>query len=204
MKEATTEDVIQQLAGLLIEAPGETLPAVLIATDTADQYAIVQGPLGPLYVTWSREGVSGCVPVAVVGDRAEFEKQARRPVFAVDAPPQPIGSEIERALRSGKLRRLPVDLSGVTDFQRAVLTKTAEIPPGEVRPYGWVAREIGRPRAVRAVGTALARNPVPVLIPCHRVVRSDGQIGHYAYGAAMKRELLVAEGVDVDRLSVRN
>jgi O-6-methylguanine DNA methyltransferase len=63
-----------------------------------------------------------------------------------------------------------------------------------------VAREIGRPKAVRAVGSALGRNPVPVLIPCHRVVRSDGQIGNYGLGVPMKRALLSAEGVDLDRL----
>jgi len=69
-----------------------------------------------------------------------------------------------------------------------------------VRPYGWVAREIGRPRAVRAVGSALGRNPVPVLIPCHRVVRSDGHLGNYGLGVPMKRTLLDAEGVDIARL----
>ena len=68
-----------------------------------------------------------------------------------------------------------------------MLTKTLEIPSGEVRPYGWVAREIGRPKAVRAVGSALGRNPVPVLIPCHRVVRSDGHVGNYGLGVPMKR-----------------
>ena len=104
------------------------------------------------------------------------------------------------ALRSGRATSLRYDLSGLTPFERAVLIKTLEIPSGEVRPYGWVAREIGRPRAVRAVGSALGRNPVPVLIPCHRVVRSDGRIGNYGLGVPMKRTLLSAEGVDIDRL----
>ena len=64
----------------------------------------------------------------------------------------------------------------------AVWTKALEIPRGEVRPYGWIAAEIGKPRAVRAVGTALAHNPVPLVVPCHRVVRSDGLIGQYSMG----------------------
>ena len=85
------------------------------------------------------------------------------------------------------------DLSGLSPFERAVLTKTLEIPLGEVRPYGWVAREIGRPRAVRAVGSALGRNPVPVLIPCHRVVRSDGALSGYRWGVRRKRTLLERE-----------
>jgi O-6-methylguanine DNA methyltransferase len=98
------------------------------------------------------------------------------------------------------LGRLPVDLQALTPFQQAVLRKTAEIPPGEVRPYGWIAREIGRPGAVRAVGSALSRNPIPVLIPCHRVSRSDGTIGRYAYGPEMKRDLLRHEGLDPDEV----
>jgi O-6-methylguanine DNA methyltransferase len=79
--------------------------------------------------------------------------------------------------------------------------KALEIPRGEVRPYGWIAAEIGRPRAVRAVGTALAHNPVPLVVPCHRVVRSDGSIGQYSLGGpAAKRTVLAAEGLDPDEL----
>jgi O-6-methylguanine DNA methyltransferase len=70
-----------------------------------------------------------------------------------------------------------------------------------VRPYGWIAREIGHPMAVRAVGTALARNPIPLFIPCHRVVRTDGYLGNYSMGGAQnKRAILSAEGVDIARL----
>jgi O-6-methylguanine DNA methyltransferase len=77
-----------------------------------------------------------------------------------------------------------------------VLMKALEIPRGEVRTYGWIAREIGRPKAVRAVGTALAKNPIPLFIPCHRVVRSDGSIGQYGCGGPVnKRRLLLHEGV---------
>ena len=78
--------------------------------------------------------------------------------------------------------------------------KALEIPHGEVRPYAWVAREIGQPGAVRAVGTALGRNPIPLLIPCHRVVRSDGAIGDYALGRQAKETMLAAEGVDLAAL----
>ncbi len=79
--------------------------------------------------------------------------------------------------------------------------KALEIPRGEVRPYGWIAREIGRPKAVRAVGTALGHNPVPLIVPCHRVVRSDGMIGQYSLGGPEnKRTILSAEGLDPDEL----
>jgi O-6-methylguanine DNA methyltransferase len=66
-----------------------------------------------------------------------------------------------------------------------------------MRPYAWVAREIGHPKAVRAVGTALGHNPIPLLIPCHRVGKSDGRMGNYAFGAAAKEMILAYEGVDV-------
>ena len=76
-----------------------------------------------------------------------------------------------------------------------------EIPRGEVRPYAWVAAELGRPLAVRAVGNAVARNPIPFVIPCHRVVRSDGRIGNYgAGGPVAKRAVLESEGVDTDEM----
>jgi O-6-methylguanine DNA methyltransferase len=84
---------------------------------------------------------------------------------------------------------------GLGDFQRSVLLETCEIPPGETRSYEWLARRVGHPGAARAVGTALARNPLPLVVPCHRVVRSDGRIGHYGCGGpAAKRALLEEEG----------
>ena len=82
-----------------------------------------------------------------------------------------------------------------------MLTATRRIPVGETRPYGWVAREAGRPRAVRAVGSVLARNPVPLLVPCHRVVRADGHLGEYMFGPEHKQELLRAEHADLDRFA---
>jgi O-6-methylguanine DNA methyltransferase len=103
---------------------------------------------------------------------------------------------------SGKGRStLQIDLRRQSEFERAVLLKALEIPRGEVRPYAWVAREIGHPRAVRAVGSALGRNPVPLLIPCHRVVRSDSGIGEYIFGKETKQTILTAEGVDVEGLA---
>ena len=114
--------------------------------------------------------------------------------------PKRLEASLRRAIDSGKLGALQVDLRSVTEFQRRVLETTATIPPGEVRSYGWVAREMGNPGAVRAVGSALNRNPVPVVIPCHRVGRTDGRLGDYAFGPEMKRELLRSEGLDPDTL----
>ena len=91
-------------------------------------------------------------------------------------------------------------LERLGDFQRRVLLETCEIPPGETRSYAWVAARVGHPGAARAVGSALARNPLPLVVPCHRVVRADGRIGHYGLGGpAAKRALLAEEGVAFDR-----
>lgn len=96
---------------------------------------------------------------------------------------------------AGHLRSfsIPCDLRRLSPFTQAVLRITAEIPYGEVRSYQWVAEQLGKPKATRAVGNALARNPVPVILPCHRVVRSNGSLGGYALGLDWKRRLLELE-----------
>lgn len=88
---------------------------------------------------------------------------------------------------------VPLDLRDVAPFQHAVLRATQTIPFGEVRPYRWVAEQIGKARAVRAVGTALGTNPLPFVIPCHRVLRSDGSLGGYGFGLPLKTRLLDLE-----------
>lgn len=85
----------------------------------------------------------------------------------------------------------------LTDFDKDVYRAISGIPRGEVRAYKWVAEAVGRPSAWRAVGNALNKNPYPVAIPCHRIIKSDGSIGGFAKGPAEKRRLLKAEGVDL-------
>src|SRR4030095_11269037 len=109
---------------------------------------------------------------------------------------------VARRIAGDRRVRIDLDLRGHSEFEVAVWTKALEIPRGEVRPYGWIAAEIGRPKAVRAVGTALAHNPVPLVVPCHRVIRSDGTIGQYSMGGPEnKRRILTAEGLDVAGLA---
>jgi len=113
------------------------------------------------------------------------------------AAPQRLGDLIERyrAYFSGNQVEFTdvLDLDGATPFQRTVWMVTQQIPYGQTRNYAWVAEQAGHPRAVRAVGQALARNPLPVIIPCHRVLSSDGGPGGFSGGLAMKRFLLKLE-----------
>jgi O-6-methylguanine DNA methyltransferase len=88
---------------------------------------------------------------------------------------------------------VPVDLTRVGTFQGRVLAAAARVPFGEVASYAALARAVGHPRAARAVGNALAANPVPLFVPCHRVIRGDGTWGHYALGASLKTRLLALE-----------
>jgi methylated-DNA-[protein]-cysteine S-methyltransferase len=88
---------------------------------------------------------------------------------------------------------VPVDLSSGTVFQRKVWRTLTKIPHGQTRSYKWIAQKIGRPKATRAVGAACGANPVPVIIPCHRVIASDGSLGGFGGGLPMKRRLLKLE-----------
>jgi len=82
----------------------------------------------------------------------------------------------------------------VTGFRRAVMEEALRIPAGETRSYGWLAARVGRPRAARAVGRVMATNPLPIVVPCHRVIGSDGSLRGYGAGLPMKEALLRAEG----------
>jgi O-6-methylguanine DNA methyltransferase len=90
----------------------------------------------------------------------------------------------------------PLDLAG-TEFQKSVWNALRKISSGQTKSYGEIARVIGKPKAVRAVGGACGANPVPVLVPCHRVLAADGKIGGFSGGLAWKRALLAREGVKV-------
>jgi len=88
-----------------------------------------------------------------------------------------------------------LDLSGATPFHRKVWEVTRLIPFGETRSYAWVAEQVGKPKAARAVGQALARNPWAIIVPCHRVLTSDGKLGGFGGGVEMKRYLLNLEAM---------
>jgi methylated-DNA-[protein]-cysteine S-methyltransferase len=178
----THDPLLEGLSGLAEDAPADLLDRI------AARWTTVEGPLGELFVAFTERGVAYVRPT---GEEVaqEFRRRFRRPLLAASRAPEGLVS----ALRTGEGAEVAVDLRGVSDFQAAVLRATRDIPRGEVRPYAWVARRVERPRAVRAVGTALATNPVPLVIPCHRVTRSDGSLGRYLFGEDAKRRLLRAE-----------
>ncbi len=155
--------------------------------------------LGDVFVAWNATGVSA---LRLADDADAFERWyrdrfARKIVPAVETDAI---AGAARARLSGEDADVPLDLGACSPFERRVLEKAAGIARGHARPYGWVARELGAPDATRAVGNALARNPVPLLIPCHRVVRGDSSLGGYVFGAAAKRKLLEREGLDCEAI----
>ena len=177
------------------------LAAVGIVPGGVDAYAELDTSIGVLQVAWTADRLSA-VRLAGVDDDFEhwFTRRFGRAAIRAARVPERLATHLEDAI-AGRARRPRVDLDRLSAFEQEVLRKTLEIPRGEVRPYAWVAREIGRPRAVRAVGTTLGHNPIPVVIPCHRVVRSDGALGEYSMGGAhVKREMLSREGLDPEWL----
>ena len=195
-------ELAEGLHGLRATPPETLRPAVLERVGLADAYLAVDGPAGPLLVAYNGRGISATAPGTDEAAFAErFQARFRRPLRPADRPPARLVAQLQRLLEPGRRGTAPrYDLRGTSEFERAVLAKAQEIPRGQVRPYAWVAGELGQPAAVRAVGAALGRNPIPVLIPCHRVVGSDGRLTGYAWGVPYKRTLLAAEGADPDEL----
>jgi O-6-methylguanine DNA methyltransferase len=194
---ALDNDPLTRALGELVAEPPVGFDDRVIA-----RFVATPGPLGEVFVAFTDRGIGYVCPAdQIEGDADRFAEDFRqrfgRPIERAARAP----AGLVPALRSGRARDLAFDLRGLSEFEQAVLRKALEIPRGEIRPYAWVAREVGRPKAVRATGSALGHNPVPILIPCHRVVRSDGQIGNYALGPPMKHELLNAEEVDLEEVS---
>ena len=150
----------------------------------------IASPLGPLTLAATNHGLAG----AWFDDQAHHPGELNAPV-AADQPWLAQAAREFDAYFSRGLRRfsVPLDLHG-TEFQRSVWQALQRIASGELHRYGELAREIGKPQAARAVGAAVGRNPVSVIVPCHRVVGSDGSLTGYAGGLDRKKALLVLEG----------
>ncbi len=164
-------------------------------------YAVVDSPVGPLWVAVGPRGITtihyGVEPTA--GELRRLVRVHGPGIVPDGRPTAPVARQLDEYF-AGKRRRfdLAVDLEGLTDFQRRVLAATARLGFGEIATYSAVARGAGNGLASRAAGAALGANPIPIVVPCHRVVASDGTLGGYAGGLATKRMLLAIErGEDV-------
>src|SRR5579883_358760 len=198
----TETEIVEKLEELReVRAPAGLRANTLLATGLADAYFPLETPLGRLYVAHNPRGLSAVLHARSPQDfERAFQAELGRLAVPQDPPPK-LEATLREWLRGDRRHKLRFDLRGLGEFQQAVLFKALEIPYGQIRPYSWIAREIGRPKAVRAVGTALAHNPIPLFIPCHRVVRTDGHLGNYSLiGPEAKRTVLEAEGVAVDDL----
>jgi len=150
-------------------------------------------PVGPIRIVHDEQLVH-----LVDNDLRRFESRAHEELGLMPRyrESKQVRAEAEQVL-SGRKRGTEIAfLGGLTPFQQAVLRATARIPRGAIRPYNWVAKEAGNPGAVRAAGTTLGHNPVPFIVPCHRVVRSDWTLGKYsAGGPEVKQAVLFMEGL---------
>ena len=159
---------------------------------------VLEAPIGRLFVGYREAGIvylriGRGEDVHAVSAALEHRLHTSA-LSAQGEPPAWVPEAIARFFAGERTADNAIDLSGLTDFERAVFQAAARIPRGEVRSYGWLAREVGRPNAARAVGQALANNPIPLLVPCHRVIDCKGRLHRYVYGVELKRRLLELEG----------
>jgi O-6-methylguanine DNA methyltransferase len=162
------------------------------------RYGFMESPVGDVLVAASDNGVCEISYLRNHDPYDSLRELERRGylVYRKETAVQPAIDQLQEYFAHERTDfSLPLDLGGVTDFTRNVLESTNTIPYGVVKTYGDIAEAIGKPRASRAVGNALGRNPIPVVIPCHRVVLSSGAMGWYTGGPEIKRTLLGIEGV---------
>ncbi len=155
------------------------------------RFTVADSPIGPLLVAATAKGIC-----TLSFEEREADLRRRFPnatILPDDGTIAPWVEEAIAAIGTPAAHDLPIDVQG-TAFQEKVWRELRKIPPGETRSYADIAAAIGDPKATRAVGTANGANPVAVLVPCHRVIRSDGSLGGYAGGLDRKRKLLAAEG----------
>ncbi|MBW0145452.1 bifunctional DNA-binding transcriptional regulator/O6-methylguanine-DNA methyltransferase Ada [Sphingomicrobium clamense] len=161
------------------------------------RYAVVDSAMGPMLVAATDKGICR---LSFGEDEAALTK--RFPKATILPDDGKIADWVAGAVQAVEaplaMPDLPLDVAG-TAFQEAVWQELRKIPPGETRSYAELAAAVGKPGAVRAAGSANGANHVSVLIPCHRVVRSDGSLGGYAWGLEIKKRLLEAEGVTPDQ-----
>ena len=167
-------------------------------------YGGVEGPFGPVYLAATERGLCR---VSFRGSEERFARELESRGLLPEPDPRRLRRERSemREYFAGRRQRfaLPLDFQLVTPFQRRVLGATARIPFGKVVSYSDIACRIGQPTARRAVGGALGKNPIAIVVPCHRVIAADGSIGGYTGGLHVKRALFQIEGIDLEKKSRR-
>ncbi|GCD18665.1 methylated-DNA--protein-cysteine methyltransferase [Cellulomonas algicola] len=184
----TEEHLVRLHAGLVARAAEDGL------LDVA--YRTVDSPLGPLLLARTPAGVVRVAFAVQDHDAVLQDLAVRVSPRVLEAPGalDDVARELDEYFAGSRLTfDVPVDLRLTAGFRRSVVEHLPDIPYGRTASYAQVAASAGSPRAVRAVGTACALNPVPLVVPCHRVVRSDGSPGRYAGGDAAKHVLLELE-----------
>lgn len=154
-------------------------------------WTVAQTSLGDMLVAATEKGIC-----RLSFDEDEADVRRLFPKASIERGGEALEALVEGAVAAvenpAQMPHLPLDIAG-TAFQQAVWQELMRIPPGETRTYAQIAAAVGKPRAVRAAGTANGQNRVAVLVPCHRVIRTDGSLGGYAYGLPIKEELLRRE-----------
>jgi O-6-methylguanine DNA methyltransferase len=147
--------------------------------------------IDPIGSVWAAVSARGLVSVELGGDQSAIMRVVQRLGFDQISPDDErtalaLGQLVEYLAGNRKSFNLPIDWSVLTPFQMQVLRATSEIPYGEVRTYGELAQGLGKPHAARAVGRAEATNPMPLVIPCHRVIGADGKLHGYGTGNGLE------------------
>jgi methylated-DNA-[protein]-cysteine S-methyltransferase len=151
--------------------------------DHNEFYDFIESPVGTIYLTFSARTLTG------VG----FERPKGIP-FRKTPNSSPAKKELTEYFEEGRRSfTCRTEFTEGTDFERKVWNALSAVPYGETRTYKWMAEQIGTPRAFRAVGQALGKNPLAIVFPCHRIIESDGSLGGYSSGTDIKRRLLEGE-----------
>ena len=159
------------------------------------RYSKVKTDLGVFRVVCSPKGITSIHPASQRASAFEKVYKKRFGEYPLNRDiPDTYKKALRAALRGQPVPSIAIDWTHFTPFQRKVLKRLQKVPAGKVQTYAWLARQVGNPKAARAVGNGMAQNPIPVLIPCHRIVPASGGIGNYGLGKKLKRELLMREG----------
>jgi O-6-methylguanine DNA methyltransferase len=185
-------DELAQAVKALILAPPRSVRETLRTTDFFDR-------VDDVWVAFSDRSIRMISGHSLDDFQGKYTKRYGRALERAPIP-EPLRKQVVDALHGAGVDKPLVDFSAASELERSVAKALLSIPRGEVRSYSWLAQQVGKPKAVRAVANYVARNILPFVVPCHRVVPAGGGVGKYGYGPKMKRDLLKREGVDVEQL----